>query len=165
MTEYKADQIIRHLEMQPHREGGWYRFMWRHEKMTAKSTLGDAYTGERALCSLIYYLLWGEEISRWHQLKSPEIWTWHCGDSLIMTLGGAGGTPEQEQQIRIGNRLDQGDAFQFVVPGEYGRRQGWIQRGSMDLPWCPASYLRPFWRRTAICRSLYFSRKRRGTYV
>ena len=106
MTEYKADQIIRHLEMQPHREGGWYRFMWRHEKMAAKSTLGDAYTGERALCSLIYYLLWGEEISRWHQLKSPEIWTWHCGDS-----------PEQEQQIRIGNRLDQGDAFQFVVPG------------------------------------------------
>ena len=73
MTEYKADQIIRHLEMQPHREGGWYRFMWRHEKMAAKSTLGDAYTGERALCSLIYYLLWGEEIARQKKTRKTDL--------------------------------------------------------------------------------------------
>lgn len=117
MTKYKADTIIKHLGMQPHREGGWYRFVWKHDKMAANDKLGGTYTGERSLCSLIYYLLWDEDISRWHQLKSPEIWTWHYGDSLIMTLGGTKKEPEQEQQIRIGSKLDQSDQFQFVVPG------------------------------------------------
>ena len=34
-----------------------------------------------------------------------------------MTLGGEGEEPVADAQIRIGNKLDQGDTFQFVVPG------------------------------------------------
>lgn len=117
MMEYTADEIIKRLGMQPHREGGWYRFVWKNEQTVAEGALGDRYKGERSVCSLIYYLLKEEEVSRWHQLKSPEIWTWHCGDSLVMTLGGEKEEPDGNTQVRIGDKLDQGDTFQLVVPG------------------------------------------------
>ncbi len=117
MIKYTADEIIKRLGMQPHREGGWNRFVWKNEQTVAEGALGDAYKGERSVCSLIYYLLKEEEVSRWHQLKSPEIWTWHYGDSLVMTLGGDKEKPTGNTTVRIGDKLDQGDMFQFVVPG------------------------------------------------
>lgn len=36
MMEYTADEIIKRLGMQPHREGGWYRFVWKNEQTVAE---------------------------------------------------------------------------------------------------------------------------------
>ena len=38
---------------------------------------------------LQHYLLYAlqGEISRWHRLLSSEVWAWHMGGSLEMTLG------------------------------------------------------------------------------
>lgn len=49
MMEYTADEIIKRLGMQPHREGGWYRFVWKNEQTVAEGALGDRYKGERSV--------------------------------------------------------------------------------------------------------------------
>lgn len=81
MTE--AD-YIKALGMQPLvDEGGWFAPCWR--------------SGDDKTVSCIYYLLQTGERSRWHQLKSNEIWTWHAGGTLEMTLGGTGDWPGKER--------------------------------------------------------------------
>ena len=68
-----AKEYIQKLGMAPLvDEGGWFSLNWR--------------SGDDATVSVIYYLLQGKEISRWHQLKSNEVWTWHAGGTLEMTL-------------------------------------------------------------------------------
>lgn len=79
-----AEDYIRTLGMQPLvDEGGWFAPCWRSR--------------DDQTVSCIYYLLKRGERSRWHQLKSNEIWTWHAGGTLEMTLGGAGDWPGKER--------------------------------------------------------------------
>jgi predicted cupin superfamily sugar epimerase len=61
-------------------------------------------------------LLRRNEISRWHRLKSSEVWTWHAGGSLLMTLGGSGTLPLAAETRALGSRLDQGEQFNLLVP-------------------------------------------------
>lgn len=75
-----AQEYIKTLGMQPLTdEGGWFAPCWR--------------AADDKTVSCIYYLLKKGERSRWHQLKSNEIWTWHAGGTLEMTLGGTGDWP------------------------------------------------------------------------
>lgn len=115
--EYTAEQLIEILKLEPHvAEGGWYRFLWSGGVNIPKELLPQGYGGDRWSSSLIYYMLRKGEISRWHQLKSPEIWTWHCGGSLEMTLGGEGEAPQPCGAQRIGPRLELGERFHLVAP-------------------------------------------------
>lgn len=114
--EYTADQLIKQLGMAPHKEGGWYRFSWHSDLTIGRENLPEGYSGDRYACGLIYYLLKHKQVSGWHQIMSPEIWTWHSGASLIMTLGGDGEEPISGEEIRIGSNLEAGDQFQVVVP-------------------------------------------------
>ena len=76
-----AEDYIKTLGMEPLvDEGGWFAPIWRSE--------------DDKTASAIYYLLKAGEISRWHQLReSNEVWTWHAGGVLEMTLGGSGDWP------------------------------------------------------------------------
>ena len=53
----RAEQLIRDLELQPHPEGGHYAEVHRSTASTS-----------------IYFLLAAGEMSRWHRVKSEEIW-------------------------------------------------------------------------------------------
>jgi predicted cupin superfamily sugar epimerase len=74
------------------------------------------YGGSRWAASLIYYLLWGTEISAWHKLRSAEIWTWHAGGVLEQRLGGGGAWPGTGELRLIGADPGAGESFQAVVP-------------------------------------------------
>lgn len=75
-----AEDYIQTLGMEPLTdEGGWFAPVWRAE-------------GDKSV-SVIYYLLKKGEVSRWHRLQSAEVWTWHAGGALEMTLGGTGDWP------------------------------------------------------------------------
>lgn len=113
---YSAQDLIEKLGLEPHQEGGWYRFIGKGGIRIAKSTLPAEYSGDRSCVSTIYYFLKEDEFSRWHKLHSEEIWTWHYGSSLIMTLGGTGDRPVPERTLRIGPDLEKGDRFQITVP-------------------------------------------------
>lgn len=112
----EAKRLIEQLGMQQHIEGGWFRHSWNSEVMIPQSGLPSGYSGPRASCSLIYYMLVGADTSSWHKLRSPEIWTWHSGGTLEMTLGGEGEAPEATKTQRLGPRLAQGEGFQMVAP-------------------------------------------------
>ena len=112
----EAKNIIDRLGLAPHIEGGWYRFMWSGETVIPHNALPGRYKGERKSVSLIYYLLEGSDISAWHKLHSDEIWIWHNGGSLKMTLGGEGEKPAAEKELFLGPRYDRGESFQIIAP-------------------------------------------------
>ena len=112
----EAERIIEQLRLQPHVEGGWFRHSWNSDVVIPQGGLPEGYSGERASCSLIYYMLVGEDTSSWHKLRSPEIWTWHSGGTLEMTLGGKGKAPVAEKIQHLGPRLEQGEDFQMIAP-------------------------------------------------
>lgn len=113
---YSAQDLIRLLGLQSHPEGGWYAF----RGSSGVSIPVPGFPGERESCSYIYYLLQRDEISRWHRLRSDEVWTWHQGGSLLMTLGGGGEMPEPGRTLPLGPRLEAGEHFQLLAPaGEW----------------------------------------------
>ena len=75
------------LDLQPHPEGGWYRETWRSPVVV---TLPDG--RERATGTLIWFLLPAGESSRWHRVRSDEIWLAHTG-RVRLELGGDGPVP------------------------------------------------------------------------
>lgn len=71
-----AEEIIRRLELVPHPEGGWYRQTW----------VGPEIEG-RASGTAILFLLRAGERSHWHRVDADEIWLWHAGAPLVLSLG------------------------------------------------------------------------------
>ena len=118
---YTAAQLIELLHLLPHPEGGWYAFR-ESSGQVLPALLG--FPGHRESCSYIYYLLQRGEISRWHQLKATEVWTWHQGGSLEMTLGGTGTLPVPESTLTLGPRLEAGEQFQRMTPANCWPRGG-----------------------------------------
>ncbi len=71
-----ADEIIEKLQLQPHPEGGFYRQTW----------IADAPDGERPAGTAIYFLLRDGGASHWHKVDASEIWLWHAGAPLILSV-------------------------------------------------------------------------------
>ena len=69
-----ADQIIAHLNLAPHPEGGFYRQTW------------IAANQGRPSGTCIYFLLKAGEASHWHKVDATEIWLYHAGAPLILSL-------------------------------------------------------------------------------
>jgi hypothetical protein len=104
------------LDLVPHPEGGWFRETWR-----AGTTFEpDGYRGERAAATAIYFLLPPGAESRWHRVRSDELWLWHGGGPLALRLGGSGGQPGQSGEqatVVLGPDLGGGERPQYLVPG------------------------------------------------
>jgi uncharacterized protein len=107
--------LAEQLDLQPHPEGGWFRETWR----SAVSFRPDGYPGERSAATAIYYLLEPGEQSRWHVVRSDELWFWHSGGPLTLTLGGGGRGPEPGagHSVVLGGDLLAGQQPQALVPG------------------------------------------------
>ena len=103
-----AREIIATLGLEPHPEGSWYRETWR----------APAAEGERAAGTAIYYLLEAHQFSHWHRVDAAEIWLWHLGAPLALTLSSDGHDAETRM---LGPELPQGQRPQLVVPA------GWWQ--------------------------------------
>lgn len=85
------------LELEPHPEGGWYRETWR----SPVSFTPDGYGSERASATAIYFLLAPGEESRRHRVRSAELWLWHRGGPLVLTIDSVDVVlgPEQPQVV------------------------------------------------------------------
>ncbi|MCC3767781.1 cupin domain-containing protein [Streptomyces sp. UNOC14_S4] len=110
-----TSELVTLLGLRPHPEGGWYRETWR----TAARATPDGYGGPRAYATGIYYLLHPGETSRWHRVRSDELWLWHAGGPLRLRLGGHGAAPEggDVSGITLGSEVRAGERPQFLVPG------------------------------------------------
>lgn len=81
------DQIIRHLGMQAHPEGGYYVETFRDQPDD----------GGRGAVTCIYYLLKAGDLSAWHRIDAHEIWQFVAGDPLALTLSPNGHDAETHQ--------------------------------------------------------------------
>jgi predicted cupin superfamily sugar epimerase len=101
------------LDLAPHPEGGWFRETWRSDVAFEP----PGYGAERSAATAIYFLLAPGEGSRWHRVRSAEIWLWHSGGPLELTIGGTGPDPNDEPQVvTLGPEVDAGQHPQLVVP-------------------------------------------------
>ncbi|WP_424942795.1 cupin domain-containing protein [Aliiroseovarius crassostreae] len=104
-----ADDIIRHLDLTSHPEGGYYRETW---KDTDSTTLPDRPSG-----TCIYFLLKADEASHWHKVDATEIWLYHSGAPLILSLSETDHGPATDH--RLGPDLAAGEDPQLIVPKDH----------------------------------------------
>ncbi len=101
------------LDLLPHPEGGWYRQTW----AAGPGYEPSGYPGRRAAATAIYFLLPPAERSRWHAVRSDELWLWHAGGPLTLTIGGAGDRPGADPAaLTLGPDLAAGERPQQLVP-------------------------------------------------
>jgi len=105
-----ADSWIRHLNLLPHPEGGFYKEVYRSSAAT--SDLPAGFEGQRNFSTSIYYLLRSGDRSIFHRIKSDELWHHYDGGTLsIYVLDGRGLT-----KLLLGKSVEKGEVPQLVIP-------------------------------------------------
>jgi predicted cupin superfamily sugar epimerase len=80
VVKKRVQELIDHLQLQAHPEGGYYA-------ETYRSTLQvETDHGSRSLMTCIYFLLTSANFSRFHQIKSDEMWFYHEGSPLTVHM-------------------------------------------------------------------------------
>ncbi len=102
--------LIRSLDLQPHPEGGFYRETWRSDLILPQSTLPPGYQGARSAGTAILFLLPTGHSSRWHRVKSTELWFHQAGDPLALSI--AESIDPEPAPIYLGRDR----CFQAIVP-------------------------------------------------
>lgn len=100
----EISKLIEQLDLIPHPEGGFYRETYRSEQF--------AHALDRNLMTAIYFILTSDNASKFHRIKSDELWFFHAGSPLIVhTLGETG-----HRQDVLGMDLQAGERPQLLVP-------------------------------------------------
>lgn len=118
-ADMTPDQLIALLGLKPHPEGGCYVETYRAPTDPP---------GGRGSVTAIYFLLTAGERSHWHTVDAVEIWLWHGGAPLELSIhdpahgpahdpahGPAAQTPTTQRR-RLGMDLQNGERPQAVVP-------------------------------------------------
>ncbi|MDM4722883.1 cupin domain-containing protein [Micromonospora sp. WMMA1363] len=114
MTNAQRPALAALLDLAPHPEGGWFRETWR----SAHTVRPAGYDGSRNAATAIYFLLHPGERSRWHVVRSDELWLWHSGGPLTLRLGGSGREPAADpMDVALGADVAAGQRPQMLVPG------------------------------------------------
>jgi hypothetical protein len=132
------------LNLEPHPEGGWYRQTWR----------ADAACGERAAGTAIHFLLESHQRSHWHRIDAAEIWLWHAGAPLTLSIATSAEGPTRLH--RLGPDVLGGEEPQVLIPSGHWQAaapiEGWSLVSCVVVPgfsfdgfelaapgWAPAS--------------------------
>ena len=119
------ERIIALLGMQPHPEGGHY-----------VETYRDAPPGGgRGVKTGIYFLLRAGERSHWHRVDAVEMWHWHAGGPLELSISEDGRSVDR---LILGMDLLAGQRPQGVVPAHAWQAarplEGWVLVGCTVSP-------------------------------
>ncbi|PTX59720.1 hypothetical protein C8N46_10830 [Kordia periserrulae] len=109
----EIQQLVKNLELLPHPEGGFYKEVYRSEKIIAKDALPDDFSGNRSYCTSIYFLLTSENFSAFHRIKQDEIWHFYGGSSLSVHVIDKQG---KYTEHKVGMNFSSGEQPQLVVP-------------------------------------------------
>ncbi len=98
----RIEALKQTYELQQHPEGGWFA-----EVYTAPFA-----AEKRPYAGSIYFLLDQGEISHFHQIDCDEIWYYHegCGMKVTMLTG------EGRQEFLLGNDVAKGERAMVVIP-------------------------------------------------
>jgi predicted cupin superfamily sugar epimerase len=108
-----VQQLVQQFDMLPHPEGGYYKENYRSDEIISSNTLPKRFSGDRCFSTAIYFLLEQGNFSAFHKIKSDECWHFYAGQTLNVYVLQYDGKLDT---IRLGNDLNKGETFQFVVP-------------------------------------------------
>jgi predicted cupin superfamily sugar epimerase len=118
MRSETSAAIIDRLGLEPHPEGGWFRETWR----------ADAAPGERASATAIHFLLEEGQRSHWHRVDAAELWLWHAGSALALSM--APGDAGPASASTLGPDVLAGQHPQVLVPAGHWQAAeplgGWV---------------------------------------
>ncbi|MGI3903583.1 MAG: cupin domain-containing protein [Janthinobacterium lividum] len=101
-----AREVVRLLDLAPHPEGGHYRETFRDPHQDAEG---------RSVSTAILFLLAGDEVSEWHRVDAAEVWHFHAGAPLVITLSPNG---HDASAHHLGPDLRVRQSPQIVVPAQ-----------------------------------------------
>lgn len=108
MIQKRIKELVAELDLKPHPEGGYYKEIYR-------SDLGiGTPSGERSIVTSIYFLLTSENVSKFHQIKSDEMWFYHEGSPLTVHVIDENG---QYEKIKVGPVSEINKPQQMVPAG------------------------------------------------
>ena len=102
MPTITAANIIAKLALKPHPEGGHYRETFRDTRLVEG----------RAASTAILFLLARGERSHWHRVDAVEIWHYHAGAPLKLSVVDG----STEEIIRLGPDIGADEIPQVTVP-------------------------------------------------
>lgn len=105
------EEIITELSLAPHPEGGWYRETYR--------TACDP--GARPAATAIHFLLQAGERSHWHKVDADEIWLWHAGAPLTLSVAATEAGPAVDHALS--GDLSSGAPQRLVPAGHWQAAQ------------------------------------------
>ncbi|MDG1472403.1 MAG: cupin domain-containing protein [Ascidiaceihabitans sp.] len=117
-----AQDIIARLNLAPHPEGGHYRQTWIAEN------------DGRPTGTCIYFLLAKGESSRWHKVDATEIWLYHAGAPLVLSMAATDAGPATDHILTPD--LNEGEP-QLIVPENHW--QAAASTGDYTLVSCTVS--------------------------
>lgn len=127
-----ATYWINRLGLQPHPEGGYYKESYRSEGSIDPAGLPEKYTEKRSYSTSIYFLLKRRQVSKFHRIKSDEIWHFHSGSPVIIHIIIDG----QHKKRLLGLNPDVGEFPQVVIPAGAWFAAEVKQKDSFSLVGC-----------------------------
>ncbi|HWI91030.1 MAG TPA: cupin domain-containing protein [Flavisolibacter sp.] len=108
-----AEYFAKHLQLQPHPEGGFFKETYRSSGIISSEYLSSDFSGDRNYSTAIYFLLRKGDFSAFHRIASDECWHFYEGGTLLVHV------IDQEGKyscICLGRKIHEGETYQFVVP-------------------------------------------------
>ena len=99
-----AREVVRLLDLAPHPEGGHYRETFRDPRQDGEG---------RSVSTAILFLLAGDEVSEWHRVDAAEVWHFHAGAPLVITVSPNG---HDASASHLGPDIRARQSPQIVVP-------------------------------------------------
>jgi predicted cupin superfamily sugar epimerase len=110
----RVEALVRELALAPHPEGGFYREVWRSEVGVEP----EDGRGRRVGITSIYFLLPAGAVSRWHRVRSDEVWHHYEGAPLELCVTPPSHDPRERRRL---GPLAPGQGPVHIVPA------GWWQ--------------------------------------
>ena len=98
----RIDELKSHYKLDKHPEGGWFS-----ECYTSKGE----HEG-RSFAGSIYFLLEADEVSHFHQIDCEEIWYFHEGCGMKITVI----TDDGMEEYILGNNVQEDENAMVVIP-------------------------------------------------
>jgi predicted cupin superfamily sugar epimerase len=103
-----AEEMIKLLNLQKHREGGYFAETYR-----SKEIITDPHRGSRSYSTAIYYMLTPDTFSEMHRLAVDEIFHFYLGNPVEMLHLYPDGSGKR---LFLGNDPEKGMQLQVLVP-------------------------------------------------
>lgn len=111
---HDAGYWIRHLGMEKHPEGGYFRETYRSSETIAADPLPRRFGSSRSFSSAIFFLLGADDFSAFHRLRADETWHFYYGGTLAIHMLREDGSPYVRSLL--GPEPERGHAFQLTIP-------------------------------------------------